>query len=85
MVVVYPRLIIVMAAILGVLFFLALHYDPARPAAKVLRQGVAGLALVLLWNALPILPLGVNPLSAWLAGALGLPGIGLLSVLSQLP
>lgn len=84
MVVVYPRLVIALAALVLVLFLLALRYDPVQPAAKALRHGVWGLALLLVWNAAFTPPLGINPLSAWLAGALQLPGLGLLAVLAQL-
>lgn len=85
MVTVYPRLILLFAGIFIVLCFLALHFDPRRPHARILRHCVAGLALLLVWNALPLPHLGVNPLSAWITGALGLPGLGLMAVLSQLP
>lgn len=84
MVVVYPRLVLALAALVLVLFLLALRYDPVRPAAKALRHGVVGLALLLVWNAAFTPRLGINPLSAWLAGALQLPGLGLLAVLAQL-
>lgn len=85
MVMVYPRLILLLSGVALVLFVLVLRFDPARPHARVLRSCTAGLMLLLAWNTLPLPHLGVNPLSAWLAGSLGLPGVGLLAVLAQLP
>ncbi|MBQ8313825.1 MAG: pro-sigmaK processing inhibitor BofA family protein [Clostridia bacterium] len=85
MVMVYPRLILLLAGVALVLLILVLHFDPACPSARLVRHSVAGLFALLLWNALPLPQLGVNPLSAWVAGALGLPGMGLLAVLAQLP
>ena len=84
MVVVYPRLVLALAALVLVLFLLALRYDPAQPVARALHHGVWGLALLLVWNAVFTPHLGINPLSVWLAGALQLPGLGLLAVLAQL-
>lgn len=85
MVVVHPRLILLLAAVSLLLLLFALRFDPARPHARVLRSCTAGFLLLLLWNALPLSHLGVNPLSAYTAGALGLPGLGLLTVLARLP
>lgn len=85
MVMVHPRLILLTSGVALVLLVFVLRFDPARPSARILRHSVAGLFALLVWNALPLPPLGVNPLSAWVAGALGLPGMGLLAVLAQLP
>ena len=85
MVVVYPRLVLLVAGVSALLVVFALRYDPWGISARVMRHCAAGLFLLLAWNLLPLPHLGVNPLSAWLAGSLGLPGIGLLAVLAQLP
>lgn len=67
-----------------IILLLSFCYDPMKYHAKLLKCSVKGLGLLLMWNAL--LPrLGVNPLSALVAGALGLPGLGLLAVLARLP
>lgn len=67
------------------LYLFALRYDPQRPHARHLRCGVTGLMLLMIWNLLPLPKLGVNPLSAMAAGALGLPGVGLVAVMNLLP
>lgn len=85
MVVVYPHLVLLLAGTSALLMVFALRYDPRSRSARVMRHSVAGLFLLLAWNLLPLPRLGVNPLSAWLAGSLGLPGMGLLAVLAQLP
>lgn len=85
MVIVHPRLILLTSGVALVLLLLVQRFDPTRPTARILRHSIAGLFALLVWNALPLPPLGVNPLSAWVAGALGLPGMGLLTVLARLP
>lgn len=85
MVVVYPRLILLTAGAGLLLASFSLRFDPRGKAAHALRSCVTGLFLLLAWNLLPLPHLGVNPLSAWLAGSLGLPGAGLLAVLARLP
>lgn len=85
MVVVYPRLILLTAGAGLLLASFALRFDPRGKSARALRSCVTGLFLLLAWNLLPLPHLGVNPLSAWLAGSLGLPGAGLLAVLARLP
>ena len=67
------------------LYLLCLRYDPKKPHARLLRHGVVGLMMLLGWNLLPLPHIGVNPLSAWVAGALGLPGVGLLAAVNLLP
>lgn len=62
----------------------SLRYDPQRAHARWLRRGVTGLLLLLGWNLLPLPPLGVNPLSVMVTGALGLPGVGLMVVVNLL-
>ena len=85
MVVIEPRLLVLMGGLLGALFLLVARYDPARPYARALRSLVAGLFLLLAWNALSLPKLGINPLSMWLTGSLGLPGLLLMAVLNRLP
>ena len=84
MVIIYPRLLALMGGLVGTLLVLVTLYDPARPYARALRSLVAGLFLLLAWNALSLPRLGVSPLSAWAAGTLGLPGLMMLTVLSRL-
>lgn len=84
MVIIYPRLLALMGGLVGTLLVLVTRYDPARPYARALRSLVAGLFLLLAWNALSLPRLGVSPLSAWAAGTLGLPGLMMLTVLSRL-
>lgn len=76
-------LVLILAA--GMLYVCCLRYDPQRFHARVLRCGAAGLLMLLVWNLLPLPHLGVNPLSALLTGALGLPGLGLMAVMQLLP
>lgn len=67
------------------LYLLCMHYDPKKPHARILRHGVVGLMMLLGWNLLTLPHIGVNPLSAWVAGALGLPGVGLMAAVNLLP
>ena len=85
MVVIEPRLLVLMGGLLGALFLLVARYDPARPYARALRSLVAGLFLLMAWNALSLPRLGINPLSMWLTGSLGLPGLLLMAVLNRIP
>lgn len=84
MVVVYPRLILLMAGVGGAVLLFALGFDSKRLHGKALRCCIWGLGALLVWNALNLPRLGVNPLSALTAGSLGLPGLGLLAVLARL-
>ena len=84
MVVVDWRIVGLTAGAGCIVLLLSLCFDPMRSHAKLLKSSVTGLGLLLLWNTL--LPrLGVNPLSALVAGSLGVPGLGLLAVLARLP
>ena len=75
--------VLILTALLLTLF--ALRYDPQKPHARWMRHGVVGLLLLCIWNLLPLPTLGVNPLSAMVTGALGLPGLGLVAVMNLLP
>lgn len=77
------RLIALLAGVMGVLAALSRLYRPGTLPARVMERLLAGLALLVCWNLL-LPPLGVNPLSMYLAGALGLPGAFLLWVLRLL-
>ncbi|MGN0792907.1 MAG: pro-sigmaK processing inhibitor BofA family protein [Aristaeellaceae bacterium] len=68
-----------------ILYLFCIRYDPKKPHARWLRHGVVGLMMLLMWNALPLPHLGLNPISAITAGALGLPGLGLIAVMNLLP
>ncbi len=67
------------------LYLMCRRYDPQKPHARLLQCGVTGLLLLTAWNALPLPHLGVNPISAMVTGALGLPGLGLMAVVNLLP
>lgn len=69
----------------GALYLLCMRYDPQRPHARLIRCGVTGMLLMMVWNLLPLPHLGVNPLSVMTTGALGLPGLGLTAVVNLLP
>lgn len=75
--------VLIPAALLLTLF--SLRYDPQKPHARWLRHGVVGLLMLCVWNLLPLPHLGVNPLSAMVTGALGLPGLGLVAVMNMIP
>ena len=85
MLTVHPRLVLLWVGIGAALLLPALRFDPVKPSAKVLRAWVWGLLLMTGWNMLPLPPVGVNPLSALLAGSLGLPGVGLMCMLRLMP
>lgn len=78
------RVILLFAAVVAALWLFARRYDPQKPAAHVLAPMLAGFLLLTVWNAFASAPVGVNPLSAWLTGALGLPGVGLTVLLNLL-
>lgn len=82
MVVIYPRLIALLALTSLAFCLLALRYDPQKPSAKLLRRLTAGTAILLSWNLLSPQDVGVNPLSALLTGCLGLPGALLTALLN---
>ncbi len=67
------------------LAFLCIRYDPKKPHARLIRHGVMGVMLLTLWNVLPLPHLGMNPLSVMATGALGLPGLGFMTVINLLP
>ena len=69
----------------GVLYTLCIRYDPKRPHARLLRHGVVGFLMLLCWRLLPLPHIGINPLSTWVTGALGLPGAGLMAAINLLP
>lgn len=80
-----PRLMLLLSAVMAAAYLFSRRYDPYRPAGRLTRHLLAGFALLSLWNALPLPHLGVNPISACVAGVLGLPGVGLLATLAALP
>ncbi|MGN0778546.1 MAG: pro-sigmaK processing inhibitor BofA family protein [Aristaeellaceae bacterium] len=76
-----------LAALVGcaaAVYLLCRCFDPQRLSGKAVTHCVLGLLLLLVWNLLSPLHLGVNPLAALTAGCLGLPGVGLLLVLKML-
>ena len=66
---------------LGV-YLLSRGFDPRRLSGRAVNRCVTGLFLILGWNLLFPLRLGINPLSVLTAGCLGLPGMMLLAVLA---
>ena len=73
------RLILLVAGVMAALLPLLKLYNPAKPAGRLLNCGCAGLLAISFWNMLPLPTLGVNPLSAVIAGWLGAPGMALLA------
>ncbi len=71
-----------LAAAAAGLYVLCQRYDPNRPHARWVRHGVLGLVMLTAWNLLPGPNVGVNPLSAGVAGALGLPGVAAMVVVN---
>ena len=63
-------------------YLLSRSFDPQQLSGRAVTRCVAGLMLLLVWNLLVPLRLGINPLSMLTAGCLGLPGMMLLSVLA---
>ncbi|MBR3765336.1 MAG: pro-sigmaK processing inhibitor BofA family protein [Clostridia bacterium] len=77
--------LLTLPAAAAVLYMMCLRYDPKKPHARMLRHGVVGLLMLLGWNLLPLPGVGVNPISVWVTGWLGLPGAGLMAVINLLP
>ena len=78
------RLLGFLVAVVAALWWLSRRYDPRKPSGRVIEQFLTGFLLLTVWNAVTSLEVGVNPLSAWLTGALGLPGVGLAVLLNLL-
>ena len=78
------RLIGFLASLVAALWWLSRRYDPQKPLGRVVGQVLTGFLLLTVWNALAAPQANVNPLSAWLAGTLGLPGVGLTVLLNLL-
>ena len=78
------RLVGFLAAVVALMWFLSRHYDPNRRSGRVVAQMLTGFLLLTIWNALFSPQVGLNPLSAWLTGTLGLPGVGLTVLLNML-
>lgn len=77
-----PRILLALALAALVLYLLCQRFDPQRLHGRMLERCVLGVMLLALWNAVAPLRLGANPLSAWIAGSLGLPGLGLLAAMA---
>lgn len=78
------RLICFMAAVVAAAWLLSQRYDPQKRSGRIIAQVLTGFLLLTVWNAVASLRVGVNPLAAWLTGALGLPGVGLTVLLNML-
>ena len=78
------RIILFLVAVIAILWLLSQRYDPQKRSGRVMAQVLTGFLLLTLWNALAAPQVGVNPLSAWLTGTLGLPGVGLTVLLNLL-
>ena len=66
------------------LWLLSLRYDPTKRTGRITKQLLTGFLLLTAWNLCFSPQVGVNPLSAWLTGSLGLPGVGLTVLLNFL-
>lgn len=77
-----PRILLALCAAAWLLYLLSCRFDPRRLHGRLLTRCVGGVMLLCLWNLLLPLRLGVNPLSALIAGSLGIPGLGLLALLN---
>ena len=72
------------AGLLALIYLVGVRLEPYKPAWKILERGLLGTGMLLLWNLLAApfdLAIGLNPITALTAGALGAPGLGLLLVL----
>lgn len=78
------RIIVFLAAVIAALWTLSRQYDPQKRSGRVIAQVLTGFLLLTAWNALAAPQVGVNPISAWLTGTLGLPGVGLTVLLNLL-
>ena len=78
------RIIGVLAFVVGLLWLLSIRYDPEKRSGRIIAQVLTGFLLLTVWNALAAPQANVNPLSAWLTGTLGLPGVGLTVLLNLL-
>lgn len=78
------RIIGFFSAVVAAAWLLSQRYDPQKRSGRIIGQMLTGLLLLVVWNALAAPQVGVNPLSAWLTGALGLPGVGLTVLLNML-
>jgi inhibitor of the pro-sigma K processing machinery len=77
-------LIALYAGLLLLIYIAGVHVKPYKPAWKLLERGLLGIGILLVWNLLAApfeLSIGLNPLTALVAGMLGVPGLGLLLVL----
>ena len=78
------RLLGFLIALVTALWWLSRRYDPQKPTGRAVEQLLTGFLLLTVWNAVASSEVGINPLSAWLSGALGLPGLGLTVLLNLL-
>ena len=78
------RIIGSLTAVVAAAWLLSHRYDPQKRSGRIIGQLLTGFLLLVCWNALAAPQVGVNPLSAWLTGALGLPGVGLTVLLNML-
>ena len=78
------RIILFLAFPVALCWALSQRYDPQKRSGSLIAQVLTGFLLLTVWNALAAPQVGVTPLSAWLTGALGLPGVGLTVLLNML-
>ena len=78
------RIIVFLASVIAALWTLSRRYDPQKRSGRVIAQVLTGFLLLTAWNAVAAPQVGVNPISAWLTGTLGLPGVGLTVLLNLL-
>lgn len=78
------RLMLLLSLAVAAAYLLTMRCDPRGRVWRTIGQVIAGFLLLTAWNALTANPVGINPFSAWLTGALGLPGVGLTALLNLL-
>ena len=84
MITIDPLLLLPLLVPLAFVWYLSRTYDPQHLSGQLVRCWTAGVLALAVWNLLPLPHLGVNSLAAVTAGKLGLPGLGLLAVVSLL-
>ena len=76
---------LVTAAFLGMLTLLCAHVRVGSRAHRALSRAVCAVCLLMLSSLLPGMRVGVNALTVACVACLGLPGLGLLQVLTLMP
>lgn len=79
------RMVATVVFALAIIFITAwLIYEPLRLMARLILQGAGGAVIILLFNLFASfwgLSIGLNPVTALIAGIMGIPGLVLLTCL----